>query len=37
MLKALCIAADGGVDVRLMMPAVPGQEDRLYGGGDLLG
>ena len=23
MLKALCIAADGGVDVRLMMPAVP--------------
>lgn len=23
MLKALCIAADGGVDVRLMLPAVP--------------
>ena len=37
MQKALCIAADAGVDVRLMVPGHSGQEVCLHGGGDLLG
>jgi phosphatidylserine/phosphatidylglycerophosphate/cardiolipin synthase-like enzyme len=37
MQKALCIAADAGVDVRLMHPRGAGPPLRLPGGGDVLG